>query len=147
MEEQPADSRGAHRKTGVADEKQRSRRLFGALLGNLNQPGDRTSKRRQEIESRRKAELQRQDDDRVEDKQRRQERIAEHRRKEQVKVDEQNVSEIDARRAIPHADLHLQMRIRHSNMLNAANFLQTTSEPRLVRHTKSTSRCVKSNGF
>ena len=83
---------GPQRKSSKVDEKQRSKRLFGALLGNLNQPGDRTAKRRQEIESRRKAELQRQDDERVEDRQRRQEKLAELRRREQVKVDEQAVS-------------------------------------------------------
>lgn len=91
-QEQPnVDQRGARRKSSIADEKQRSKRLFGALLGSLNQPGDRTSKRRQEIESRRKAELQRQDDERVEDKLRRQEKHAERRRREQERVDEQNV--------------------------------------------------------
>lgn len=73
------------------DEKQRSKRLFGALLGNLRQPGDRNSKRRQEIESRRKAELQQQDNERLEDRQRRQEQLAEQRKITQVKVDEQNV--------------------------------------------------------
>ena len=91
IEEKPEDPREARRKSGVADEKQRSKRLFGALLGSLNQPRDRTSKRRQEIESRRKAELQRQDDERVEDKQRRQDRLAERRKKAQVKVEEENV--------------------------------------------------------
>ena len=91
-QEQPnVEPRGARRKSSVADEKQRSKRLFGALLGSLNQPGDRTSKRRQEIESRRKAELQRQDDERVEDKLRRQEKLAGRRRREQERVDEQNV--------------------------------------------------------
>jgi len=79
------------RRSIVTDEKQRSKRLFGALLGNLNQPGDRTSKRRQEIEARRKAELQKQDDERVEDKQRRLDQMAEHRRKVQRRVDEENV--------------------------------------------------------
>ena len=87
-----ADPRDARRKSSVADEKQRSKRLFGALLGSLNQPRDRTSKRRQEIESRRKAELQRQDDERLEDKQRRQEQLAEQRKKAQMKVEEENVS-------------------------------------------------------
>jgi hypothetical protein len=87
-----ADHREARRKSSIADEKQRSKRLFGALLGSLNQPRDRTSKRRQEIESRRKAELQRQDDERLEDKQRRQERLAEQRKKAQMKVEEENVS-------------------------------------------------------
>jgi hypothetical protein len=93
--EQPADPREARRKSSIADEKQRSKRLFGALLGSLNQPSDRTSKRRQEIESRRKAELQRQDDERLEDKQRRQERLAEQRKKAQMKVEEENVSVVD----------------------------------------------------
>jgi len=86
------DSRDSRRKSGgVGDEKQRSKRLFGALLGNLNQPSDRASKRRQEIESRRKAELQRQDDERLEDKQRRLDAVREHRRKAQEEVDEENV--------------------------------------------------------
>ena len=84
----PADTR---RKSGVVDEKQRSKRLFGSLLGNLNQSSDRTSKRRQEIESRRKAELQKQDDERLEDRQRRLEKLAQQREKEQKRIDEQNV--------------------------------------------------------
>ena len=87
----PSDDRDVRRKSSAADEKQRSKRLFGALLGNLSQPRDRTSKRRQEIESRRKAEVQRQDDERLEDKLRTQERLTEHRRKLQSKVDEENV--------------------------------------------------------
>lgn len=87
----PRDAREDRRKSSVADEKQRSKRLFGALLGSLNQPKDRTTKRRQEIESRRKAELKRQDDERVEDKQRRQERLREQRTKAQVRVEEEQV--------------------------------------------------------
>ena len=131
-----ADStlREARRKSSVADEKQRSKRLFGALLGSLNQPGDRTSKRRQEIESRRKAELQRQDDLRIEDKNRRREKVAEMRRKEQAVVDERNVcAVVESGRKGLRTNVAGQMRIRHSNMLDAANFLQTVSEPRLVR--------------
>lgn len=80
------------KKPGVVDEKQRSRRLFGGLLGSLNQPSDRTSKRRQEIESRRKAELQRQDDERLEDKQRRLEQLAERRKSVKRKMDDDTVS-------------------------------------------------------
>lgn len=90
-EQQAGRKEPTKRKSVVTDEKQRSRRLFGSLLGNLNQPGDRTGKRRQEIEARRKAELQRQDDERLEDKQRRAEKLVEQRRKAQVKVDEENV--------------------------------------------------------
>ncbi|KAK3631748.1 hypothetical protein LTR56_016704 [Elasticomyces elasticus] len=112
--EQPnTDTTQSRRKGVVTDEKQRSKRLFGALLGNLNQPGDRTSKRRQEIEARRKAELQRQDDERVEEKQRRLEALAEHRTTVQKKVDEES------------------MRTRHAYTLKMANFLQTSSEPKL----------------
>ncbi|KAK4897005.1 hypothetical protein LTR27_005252 [Elasticomyces elasticus] len=107
------DTTHPRRKGVVTDEKQRSKRLFGALLGNLNQPGDRTSKRRQEIEARRKAELQRQDDERVEEKQRRVEALVEHRTTVQKKVDEES------------------MRIRHAYTLKMANFLQTSSEPKL----------------
>lgn len=90
-EQKPADTGDTLRKSSAVDEKQRSKRLFGALLGNLRQPGDRTSKRRQEIESRSKAKLQRQDDERLEDRQRRLEQLAEQRKITQVRVDEQNV--------------------------------------------------------
>lgn len=90
-ENKPGDIGDTRRKSSAVDEKQRSKRLFGALLGNLRQPGDRNSKRRQEIESRRKAELQQQDNERLEDRQRRQEQLAEQRKITQVKVDEQNV--------------------------------------------------------
>lgn len=93
VQEKTSDPREARRKSTITDEKQRSKRLFGALLGSLNQPKDRTVKRRQEIESRRKAELQRQDDERLEDKQRRQQKLAEQRKKVQVKVEEENVSD------------------------------------------------------
>lgn len=39
------------------------------------------------------------------------------------------------------ADCRIQMRIRHSSMLNMANFLQTSTEPKLVRI------CVKFEWF
>ncbi|KAF7194542.1 Pinin-like 1 [Pseudocercospora fuligena] len=116
-QKQPAqkadDTRESRRKSGVADERQRSKRLFGALLGNLNQPSDRVSKRRGEIEQRKKAELQKQDDERLEDRQRRIEKLAIQRKREQIRVDEEN------------------MRTRHKQMLNTANFLQTRTEPKL----------------
>lgn len=86
------EARSEPRKPSIADEKQRSKRLFGALLGNLSQSGEsRTSKRRQEIEVRKKAELQRQDDERLEDKQRRQEKYDAWRKLEQVRLGEENV--------------------------------------------------------
>lgn len=111
----PQEPKGAPRKAGAVDEKKRSKRLFGALLGNLNQPSDRTSKRRQEIETRRKAELQKQDEEVQEDKARRVERLREHRRKVQRdEVDEE------------------VMRARHRQMLDQANFLQTKAKPKIL---------------
>lgn len=82
----------ARRKSNAVNEKDRSRRLFGGLLGSLSQKGDsRTSKRRQEIESRRKAELQRQDDEHLEDKQRRLEQLAEKRKRVKKELEAETV--------------------------------------------------------
>lgn len=82
----------APRKSSNINEKDRSRRLFGGLLGSLSQKDDsRTTKRRQEIESRRKAELQRQDDEHVEDKQRRLEQLAEKRRLVRKRIEDETV--------------------------------------------------------
>lgn len=85
------DTRESRRKSAVGDEKQRSKRLFGALLVSQNQPSDRVSKRRGEIEQRKKAELQKQFDERLEDRQRRLEKLAIQRKREQIRVDEDNV--------------------------------------------------------
>jgi hypothetical protein len=82
----------APRKSSKINEKDRSRRLFGGLLGSLSQKDDsRTTKRRQEIESRRKAELQRQDDEHVEDKQKRLEQLAEKRRRAKKEIEDETV--------------------------------------------------------
>ena len=82
----------ARRKSSAVNEKDRSRRLFGGLLGSLSQKGDsRTTKRRQEIESRRKAELQRQDDEHIEDKQKRLEKLAEKRRRMKKELEAESV--------------------------------------------------------
>jgi hypothetical protein len=59
---------------------------------------DRTTKRRQEIESRRKAELQRQDDEHVEDKQRRLELLAEKRRRVKKEIEDETVCMPDEQR-------------------------------------------------
>ena len=86
---QPGDAR---RKSSAINEKDRSRRLFGGLLGSLSQKGDsRTTKRRQEIETRRKAELQRQDDEHLEDKQKRLEQLAEQRRRVKKELEAETV--------------------------------------------------------
>lgn len=90
--EQSPPREDARRKSSAVNEKDRSRRLFGGLLGSLSQKGDsRTTKRRQEIESRRKAELQRQDDEHVEDKQRRLEQLAEKRRRVKKQLEAETV--------------------------------------------------------
>lgn len=124
-------ARDVRKKKTVGDEKQRSKRLFGALLGNLNRPSDRNATKRAEIEQRRKAELQKQDDERLEDKQKRLEQLAKHRKTEQINFDEQNVSiTLSQRRYGPLTAQ--QMHIRHKNLLSSANYLQTRAEPRLV---------------
>lgn len=90
--EQAAPKGEARRKSSAINEKDRSRRLFGGLLGSLSQKGDsRTTKRRQEIESRRKAELQRQDDEHLEDKQRRLEQLAEKRKRVKKELEAETV--------------------------------------------------------
>jgi hypothetical protein len=82
----------APRKSSKINEKDRSRRLFGGLLGSLSQKDDsRTTKRRQEIESRRKAELQRQDDEHIEDKQKRLEQLAKKRRRVKGEIEDETV--------------------------------------------------------
>jgi hypothetical protein len=92
VEKQATRPGDAPRKSSKINEKDRSRRLFGGLLGSLSQRDDsRTTKRRQEIESRRKAELQRQDDEHVEDKQRRLELLAEKRRRVKKEIEDETV--------------------------------------------------------
>jgi len=84
--------RDAPRRSSKINEKDRSRRLFGGLLGSLSQKDDsRTTKRRQEIESRRKAELQRQDDEHVEDKQKQLIQLAEKRRRVKKEIEDETV--------------------------------------------------------
>ena len=92
VEKQATRPGDAPRKSSKINEKDRSRRLFGGLLGSLSQKDDsRTTKRRQEIESRRKAELQRQDDEHLEDKQRRLEQLAEKRRRVKKELEAETV--------------------------------------------------------
>jgi hypothetical protein len=99
--EQAPQKEEPRRKSSAVNEKDRSRRLFGGLLGSLSQKGDsRTTKRRQEIESRRKAELQRQDDEHLEDKQRRLEQLAEKRRRVKKELEAETVRLL-GRHAIP----------------------------------------------
>jgi hypothetical protein len=85
------DNKPSRKRNAASDEKQRNKRLFGALLGNLNPPSDKATKRRGETEQRRKAELQKQDDGRLENRQQKLEKIAIQRKKTQIEVDEQSV--------------------------------------------------------
>jgi hypothetical protein len=99
-ESKPEEKKEPRRKTTI-DDKQRSKRLFGALFSNTNAAGDKLSRRRSEIEQRKKAELKKQDDERVEDRLKRLAKLAVHRQKEQINVDERNVSNFR------HTQLHL----------------------------------------
>jgi hypothetical protein len=94
-ESKPEEKKEPRRKTAI-DDKQRSKRLFGALFSHTNAAGDKLSRRRSEIEQRKKAELKKQDDERVEDRLKRLAKLAVYRQKEQINVDERNVS--DSRR-------------------------------------------------
>lgn len=97
------------------EDRQRGKRLFGAVLGTLSQRGTTAAqKRRADIEKKQQAKLKMQAE---EDELARNERLEElrsKRRKEQVIWDEAG------------------MRIRHSSMLASAKFLRTETEPRLV---------------
>lgn len=108
-------ARDNRKKNGIADEKQRSKRLFGALLGNLNRPAtsERASKRRNEIEARKKAELAKQDEEREEERATRTQRVKTKRARTQIEVDEE------------------AMRARHRSLMHFAGFLQTRGEPRI----------------
>jgi hypothetical protein len=116
------------------DDKQRSKRLFGALFGNNRAAGgDKVSRRRSEIEQRKKAELKKQDEERVEDRQKRLAKLAVHRRMEQINVDERNVG-TSQRMASGYWILTIapQLHTRHENMLDQAQHLKTRAEPQIV---------------
>jgi len=108
------ERRASRRKSGQLEERKRGQRLFGALLGTLSQSSSSAAqKRRVDIEKRQQAKLKQQAE---EDSQRQRERLEglkAIRQREQKKFDEKS------------------MRIRHSNLLSMANFLQTKTEPRL----------------
>lgn len=107
----PTDER---RKSSVQEERKRGQRLFGGLLSTLSQSTPNgQQKRRLEIEKRQQERAKQQKE---EDEVRRAEKLAKLkaiRKTEQVKFDEQT------------------MRIRHSNTLAVANFLQTKAVPKL----------------
>ncbi|KAF1812510.1 hypothetical protein P152DRAFT_416653 [Eremomyces bilateralis CBS 781.70] len=112
--DEPDDNRLNRRRSGLEAEKGRGKRLFGALLGTLSQnSASAAQRRRADIDKKQQAKLRQQAAD---FDQRRKERlgdILEARKREQGKFEEQS------------------MRVRHSNMLAMAHFLQTKTEPRL----------------
>lgn len=118
----------------VRRERGRERRLFGAALGALSQNSATTAqKRRAEIEKRQLA--QRKQDDQ-ESEQRKAERAArrkEQRWKEHKLLERDQVCPVNSHLTPWLSAYILQMRIRHNNLLAMAHFLQTKSEPRLVR--------------
>lgn len=119
------------------EERKRGKRLFGGLLSTLSQTTSNSQqKKRQEIEKRQQEKVAKQ---KAEDDSRRNERLAKLsrvRKIEQVRFDEQVVSnQMDRAMKLleaPLAELGTQMRTRHSNMLASARALQTRSEPKLV---------------
>ena len=80
------------RKSGLAEERKRGQRLFGALLGTLSQSSSSTAqKRRTDIERKQQAKLKLQADEFDEKKKQRLDAILEVRRREQKKYDKQTV--------------------------------------------------------
>lgn len=94
------------------DEKKRSQRLFGALLG-PQKPTSVAQKRRAEIEDRKREEAKRKEEELSKREEARLRSTRERRRREQREVDE------------------VGMRLRHANLLATANFLSTAAEPKL----------------
>jgi len=115
------------------EERRRGQRLFGALLGTLSQSSTTAAqKRRADIEKKQQAKLKLQAEEFDQKQKERLDELMKIRRREQKKFDEQSVSEL----RLPESEWLLtlaQMRIRHSNLLAMAHFLQTKTEPRLVR--------------
>ncbi|KAK4978446.1 hypothetical protein LTR66_010579 [Elasticomyces elasticus] len=98
--------------SGAMEERKRGQRLFGALLNTLSQAGASTQKRR-DVDSKQAEYLRKQKEQDDLSRKIQYEQLMAVRRREQWKVDEQN------------------MRTRHSNMRYKAHFLMTTAEPKL----------------
>lgn len=96
------------------DPKELNKRLFGNALGTIaGKSTDRQSKRRQELEERKKAEKEKRDAQEAEERAKNYEKLKVHRRREQINVDEE------------------VMKTKHRSMLHRANFLWTQTEPKL----------------
>ncbi|KAL1639651.1 hypothetical protein SLS58_007710 [Diplodia intermedia] len=110
----PTDRRVERRRSGAVEERKRGQRLFGALLGTLSQSSSSAAQRRRaDIDKKQQEKLKLQAQEFDQRKKQRLEELMVVRRREQKKFDEQT------------------MRIRHSNMLAQAHFLQTRTEPKL----------------
>ncbi|KAH8705270.1 pinin/SDK/memA/ protein conserved region-domain-containing protein [Talaromyces proteolyticus] len=110
------DSRKPSRRGGLAaEERKRSQRLFGGLLGTLSQSSSSVAeKRRADIEQRQQAKLRLQDERHSEARRKKKEDIVAERQAQQKELEKE------------------QMTIRHKNLLHAANFLRTKSTPVLL---------------
>lgn len=114
QDDSPTDRRPDRRRTGAVEERKRGQRLFGALLGTLSQSSSSAAQRRRaDIDKKQQEKLKLQAQEFDQRKQQRLEELMVIRRREQKKFDEQTT------------------RIRHSNMLAQAHFLQTKTEPKL----------------
>ena len=123
---------------GRAEERNRGKRLFGALLGTLSQSSSSAAqKRRADIERKQQTKLKQQAADYDAKKREDLDRLLARRRREQERFDEQSVrrSALGGVALWPSWTNSVQMRIRHSNMLAVAHFLHTDTEPRLVSRT------------
>jgi hypothetical protein len=134
--ESPIDSdrRAARRQSGQVEERKRGQRLFGALLGTLSQSSGSPStaqKRRADIEKRQQAKLKLQAEEVSQRQHQQKEELTATRRQAQKKYDEQSVS-CPCPCIEMNVNIVLQMRLRHSNLLAQAHFLQTFTEPRVV---------------
>jgi hypothetical protein len=85
--------RAARRESGKAEERNRGKRMFGALLGALSQSGSSAAqKRRADIEKRQQAKLKLISDEASLREREQMEQLKIRRRREQWKFDEQSVS-------------------------------------------------------
>ncbi|CRG84191.1 hypothetical protein PISL3812_01509 [Talaromyces islandicus] len=112
----PDSRRPAARRGGLAaEERKRSKRLFGGLLGTLSQSSSNTAqKRRADIEQRQQAKLRMQDERHVEARLKKKGDLIAERRSQQKELER-------------HA-----MTAKHKNLLQTANFLRTKTQPILL---------------
>ena len=134
MDAPTTDQPRARQKAGRAvEERNRGKRLFGALLGTLAQSSSSTAqKRRASIEKKQRDKLRQQAEEDDENRVQRLEKLKQSRLKEQWKWNRQSVCHTGWMESKSLADIFMQMSTKHSNVLAMANFLQTKTEPRLV---------------